>query len=241
MPSTPTPLVELIAVTKVFETRRIGRAKEKNLVAVNNVSITVNRGETLGIVGETGSGKSTLGRIILGLEEPTSGTLIIEGQKIRSKREREKIGKKNHFQMVFQDPAGSLNPQMNIQQILSEALQSREKNFDVREVGQRLTKALEEVELNQTYLSRNSSQLSGGQQQRIANARALLTQPQLLLLDEAVSALDAVTQSNLLALLKRLQVTHNLTYIFISHDLEAVAEMATRTAVMYQGQIIESG
>jgi oligopeptide/dipeptide ABC transporter ATP-binding protein len=241
MPSTQTPLVELIAVTKVFGTRRIGRAKAKNLVAVNNVSISVNRGETLGIVGETGSGKSTLGRILLGLEEPTSGTLIIEGKEIRSKREREKIGKENHFQMVFQDPAGSLNPQMNIQQILSEALQSRDKNFDVREVGQRLTKALEEVELNETYLSRNSYQLSGGQQQRIANARALLTQPQLLLLDEAVSALDAVTQSNLLALLKRLQVTHNLTYIFISHDLEAVAEMATRTAVMYQGQIIEIG
>ncbi len=236
-----TPLIELRRVSKVFKSQKYGKNSSEKVVAVDDVSLIVNSGETLGIVGETGSGKSTLGRIMLGLDAPTSGSLIIEGQEINSHRERMSIGRDHSFQMVFQDPAGSLNPQMSVRQLLLEAIICQKQSLDKREQHKRLLEALNEVELSEIFLSRYPAQLSGGQQQRVANARALLTNPKLLLLDEAVSALDALTQSNLLKLLKVLQAKHDLTYIFISHDLEAVAEISTRTAVMYQGKIIEIG
>lgn len=233
-------LVELIDIEKVFLARKNFMNKVKPQKALSNIDLQIYPGETLGIVGETGSGKSTLGKIILGLERPTSGRLFIQGKEVLTSRTRSKIGSEYGFQMVFQDPAGSLNPQLRIEQVLAEALGTVESSPGSSRMV-RLQQSLEEVELSKEFLNRYSGQMSGGQQQRVANARALLTKPRLLVLDEAVSALDAVTQSHLLRLLKKLQKKHNLTYIFISHDLEAVAEMSDRTVVMYQGRIVEQG
>lgn len=240
-PSGNSPSVRLVNGGKRFKTRSRARGEQSFFWAVRNASFEIHSGETLGVVGETGSGKSTVGRLLLGIETLSEGELFIDGNEIDCKQGRNDFASQYGFQMVFQDPAGSLNPQMSVQQALMEAAAARGTSHGKSRATEEIDQVLSEVELPEEILHRKTSQLSGGQQQRVAIARALLTRPRLIVLDEAVSALDAVTQQAILDLLGRLQRSHHLTYIFISHDLEAVAHISTRTLVMYRGSIVEMG
>jgi peptide/nickel transport system ATP-binding protein len=233
-------LLELVDVHKEypiaggFLRRRSGALK-----AVSGISLTVAAGETFALVGESGCGKSTTGRLIVGLDEPTSGTISFAGRSTGSRRPGGRMRPKD-MQLVFQDPSASLDPRMKVSASLAEPLVLQHVG-DRRERAARVGEILDQVGLSRTALDRYPHEFSGGQRQRIGLARALMLRPRLVVADEPVSALDVSVQSQVLNLMRSLQRAMGLTYVVISHDLSVVKYLADRIGVMYLGKIVEIG
>lgn len=220
-------------VTGGFFKRTIGNVK-----AVDDVSFAIRRGETLGLVGESGCGKSTAGRTILRLMKPTEGEILFEGKDI-TRLSGSKLQKaRRDFQMVFQDPYASLNPTQMVGDIISEPILNYEKR-NKKELEQEIKTLLKRVGLPEEAYYKYAHEFSGGQRQRIGIARALALHPKLIVADEPVSALDVSVQSQVLNLLKELQIEFDLTYLFIAHDLSVVKHMSDRIGVMYLGNLVE--
>jgi len=208
--------------------------------AVDGVSLDIFQGETLGLVGESGCGKSTLGRAILRLIQPTAGQVVFRNQDLAQMSSRKLREQRRHLQIIFQDPYASLNPRMTIGQIVGEPLET----FNLArgtEAERRVQELMETVGLNKRFIKRYPHEFSGGQRQRIGIARALAVDPDFIVADEPISALDVSIQAQILNLLEQLQREKNLTYLFISHDLRAIRHVSDRTAVMYLGKLVELG
>jgi peptide/nickel transport system ATP-binding protein len=205
--------------------------------ALQGVSFDLRPGKSLGIVGESGSGKSTLARLVMALEPPTSGSVTLLGRHLHTLPPDELRSARKDFQMVFQDPYGSLDPRQRISKIVAEPLPP----MPAAERRERVAEALDTVGLRAADIARYPHEFSGGQRQRIAIARALITRPKLIVADEPVSALDVSVQAQVLNLLQDLQQRFGLSYLFISHDLAVVDHLCDEVAVMYQGRIVEQG
>ena len=206
--------------------------------AVDDISFVIHEGETVSVVGESGCGKSTTGRAILRLDEPTAGEMIFNGIDLVSLSRKAMRKKRKEMQMIFQDPYASLNPRQTVSQILEEAM-AIQQVAPKRERRERAIELMEKVGLSPSHADRYPHEFSGGQRQRIGIARALSVQPKLVICDEAVSALDVSIQAQVLNLLKQLQKEFQLTYLFISHDLGVVRHISDRIIVMYLGKIVE--
>jgi peptide/nickel transport system ATP-binding protein/oligopeptide transport system ATP-binding protein len=231
--------VEVEHLTKHFPVKQGVFARGKGVVhAVEDVSLTINRGETLGIVGESGCGKSTTARMIVRLIDATAGTIKFEGRDITRLPQRSLRPLRTQMQIIFQDPYSSLNPRKSVGQIIGEPFTIHKTTKDVRG---RVQDLLERVGLNPEHYNRYPHEFSGGQRQRIGIARALALQPKLIVCDEPVSALDVSVQAQILNLLKSLQQEFHLTYVFISHDLSVIRQVSDRIAVMYLGRVVEIG
>ena len=214
-------------------------AKKRFLHAVDDVSFTVDRGETVGLVGESGCGKSSIAKALVRLEDPAAGSIHIDNVDIAALQGRALRKARKDFQMVFQDPYGSLNPRLSIQSALEEVLLLHTK-LDKTERFQRMCHLMQQVGLNSDTLKRYPHQFSGGQRQRIGIARALAAEPKLLIADEPVSALDVSVQASIINLLRDLQKTTQIALLFIAHDLAVVEHISDRILVMYLGRIVES-
>jgi peptide/nickel transport system ATP-binding protein len=233
------PLVELQHLTKHFAVKQGVFAQGKGVVhAVEDVSLTVNKGETLGIVGESGCGKSTTARLMVRLLEPTAGTVRFEGEDISRISQRRLRPLRREMQIIFQDPYSSLNPRKTIGQIIGEPFAIHRTEQDIKA---RVQELIARVGLNPEHYNRYPHEFSGGQRQRIGVARAFALQPKLIVCDEPVSALDVSVQAQILNLLKSLQREFDLTYVFISHDLSVIRQISDRIAVMYLGRVVEIG
>jgi len=237
------PLLEVRQLVKHFPVRRsLGDALRRQphlaVRAVDGVSFAVAKGRTLALVGESGCGKTTTGRCVLFLQEPTSGDIIVNGQRVDPHDEAAMRLRRKQLQIVFQDPNSSLNPRMTVSQTLGEAL-AFHKMVDVSNRNQAVNELLETVGLSGRHAGRYPNELSGGQRQRIGIARALAVNPELVVLDEPVSALDVSVQAQILQLLERLRDERGLAYLFISHDLGVVRHISNDVAVMYLGVIVE--
>ena len=215
--------------------------KTSELIAVNNVDIKARYGETIGIVGESGSGKSTLGMSLIKLQEINSGKIIFEDQEIQNYNTQKMKELREHMQIVFQDPFSSLNPRHTVKQIIGEGLEINRKDLSNEEKDSLIVKTLEEVNLDENVLHRFPHEFSGGQRQRIAIARAIILNPEFILLDEPTSALDLSIQAQIIDLLRSLRRNHNLSYIFISHNLKVIRSLCHYTLGMKDGKVIEEG
>lgn len=236
-----TPLLEVTDLVKHFPVGGgLLRRQRPPVRAVDGVSFSLGRGETLGLVGESGSGKSTLGRLVLRLLDPTSGSIVFDGQDITHRWQREVKPLRRRMQVVFQDPVSSFNPRMTIEQLLMEPMIVH-RIGTTAERRRRCVELLDQVGLSASALSKYPHQFSGGQAQRIGIARALTTDPELLVCDEAVSALDVSIQAQVLNLLKRIQQEREISYLFIAHDLNVVRYISDRVCVMYLGRLAEMG
>jgi oligopeptide/dipeptide ABC transporter ATP-binding protein len=233
------PLVSVRNLKKEFPIRKGILSRQVGAVkAVNDVSFDVARGETLGVVGESGCGKTTTGRSILRLIEPTSGEIRFEGRDVRAMGTSELRALRREMQIIFQDPVSSLNPRMAVGAIIREGL-TIHKLAEGAAADARVRQLLQEVGLRPEYSNRYPHEFSGGQRQRIGIARALSVEPKFIVCDEPVSALDVSVQAQVINLLEDLQRDHDLTYMFIAHDLSVVEHIADRVAVMYLGKIVE--
>ncbi|GED69565.1 peptide ABC transporter ATP-binding protein [Brevibacillus reuszeri] len=233
------PLLEVTNLKQHFPIKGgiLGRTVN-HVKAVDDISFTIYEGETLSIVGESGCGKSTTGRAILRLDEPTSGSVLFEGQDLLAMSKSQMRDMRKHLQVIFQDPFASLNPRQSVSQILGEAL-AIQNIVPAGKRRERIIELLGYVGLRPDQIDRFPHEFSGGQRQRIGIARALAMQPKLIICDEAVSALDVSIQAQVLNLLKSLQRQFQLTYLFISHDLGVVRHISDRVMVMYLGKVVE--
>ena len=221
-----------------FKNSRIVREKT-TVKAVNNVSLTINRGETLSVVGESGCGKSTLARVVLGLYPPNSGEIYYRNDRIDHLTHREMLPFRKKMQMIFQDPYASLNPRKTVKQTLEEPLRFHNPHMTDDEIHAKVTAVIEQVGVDPAWSGRYPHEFSGGQRQRISIARALILDPDLIVADEPVSALDVSIQAQILNLLMDAGKKRGLTYLFITHDLSVVQHISTRVAVMYLGTLCE--
>ncbi|MBC5763111.1 ATP-binding cassette domain-containing protein [Ramlibacter albus] len=208
--------------------------------ALNGVSFTIEAGRSLGVVGESGSGKSTLARLVMALDRPTSGKVFLLGRELHALPREELRLARRDFQMVFQDPYGSLDPRQTVERIVTEPLQAQ-GGIARAEMHRRAAEVLDQVGLRAADLGKYPHEFSGGQRQRIAIARALITKPRLIVADEPVSALDVSVQAQVLNLMQDLQAEFGITYMLISHDLAVVHHLCDDVAVLWQGRIVEQG
>ena len=236
------PLLEVKSLCKRYALPRAHLfAAAPNLTALDDVSFTLEAGKTLGIVGESGSGKSTLARLVMALEAPSAGKVIFEGRDLHALTKEELRAARRHFQMVFQDPYSSLDPRMTVTRAVAEPLEQLE-HLPKAERRERAAAMLDAVGLNAaTDLDKYPHEFSGGQRQRIAIARALVTQPKLIVADEPVSALDVSVQAQVLNLMQDLQERFGLAYLFISHDLAVVDLVCDELIVLQHGRVVERG
>ncbi|HEU5170998.1 MAG TPA: dipeptide ABC transporter ATP-binding protein [Gemmatimonadales bacterium] len=235
------PLLRVVDLVKHYAARGLFTRAAPPVRAVDGVSFELARGETLGLVGESGCGKSTVGRTILRLQEPTSGRAYFEDADIFALDRQALRGLRRRMQIIFQDPYGSLNPRMRIGDAVAEGIEIHRLAATRDEVRRRVAALLEEVGLDPAYARRYPHEFSGGQRQRIGIARALAVEPAFIVCDEPVSALDVSVQAQVLNLLSDLQARRGLSYLFIAHDLAVVRQVARRVAVMYLGRIVEEG
>ncbi len=226
---------------KRFKRSGLWSADGAEVHAVNDVSFEVNEGETLAIVGESGSGKSTAARLAMRMIDADAGRIELLGRDITTLSGHDMIPMRRHIQMVFQDPFASLNPRMRVEETVAEGLKVHAPEMGKAALRQRVAEVLSDCGMGEETLSRYPHQFSGGQRQRIGIARALAISPKVLVLDEPVSALDVSVQAQILNLLKKLQSEHSLSYLFISHDLSVIHQVADRVAVMFAGRIVEKG
>ena len=231
--ASPKTLIETRNVKKYFRTAK------GQLHAVDDVNLTIARGETLGLVGESGCGKSTLGRVVIRLLEATSGQVLFDGEDICTYSKQELRNHRKRVQMVFQDPYSSLNPRLSVQQLISEPLRIHKVFDNDQEMNARVKKLMDTVGLAQRLATSFPHELDGGRRQRIGVARALALNPEFIVLDEPVSALDVCIQAQILNLLQDLKDEFQYTYLFITHDLSVVRHISNRIAVMYLGKVIE--
>jgi oligopeptide transport system ATP-binding protein len=234
----PTPLLQVRSLVKEFRARRGLFGASATLRAVDDVSFAIDTGETFGLVGESGCGKTTTGRCVLRLIEPTAGDIRFREMDVRALRARELRAARRHFQMVFQDPYSSLDPRMRVGTTIEEPLVVHRIGTKA-ERRDRVRHLLELVGLDADAAHKYPHEFSGGQRQRIGVARALALEPSLVVADEPVSALDVSVQAQVINLLIDLQQRLGLTYLFIAHDLRLVREICTRVAVMYRGRLVE--
>lgn len=227
-------LLKVENVSKHFELE-----KNTTLQAVSNVSFSIKKGETFGIVGESGCGKSTLGRTIMGLYKASNGQVLYNDINMGSMSEKDNFLFRRKMQMIFQDPYASLNPRSTVREILAEPLEIHGVYRTKEEKNARIDELLESVGLNREHANRFPHEFSGGQRQRIGIARALALEPEFIIADEPISALDVSVQAQVVNLLKRLQREKQLTYLFIAHDLSMVKQISDRIGVMYLGNLVE--
>lgn len=237
---TTQPLLQVTDLKKHFPVRKgVFSRVAAHVRAVDGISFSIDEGETLGLVGESGCGKTTAGRTVLRLQQPTQGSIVFDGRDVTNIRGRELRDLRRHMQIVFQDPYGSLNPRMTVRAIIEEGL-------TIHGIGRRKDRAemvrdiLAKVGLDSSYIDRYAHEFSGGQRQRIGIARSLALNPRFMVLDEPISALDVSIQSQIINLLCDLKQQYKLTYLFISHDLSVVEYISDRVAVMYLGEIVET-
>ena len=229
-------LIELTDVVKTFP-----GPHGTTTIAVDGVSLSVERGDCLGVIGESGSGKSTLGRLLLRLYDVDSGSVVLDGQDISRLSKREMRRHRRHWQIVFQEPFASLNPRLTIGQIVEEPLIVAGDYGNRAARRERVIATLAEVGLPPEFLDRRPANLSGGQQQRVGIARALVTDPSIIVLDEPTASLDLTIRASVLRVLNRLREARGLTYVFISHDIETVRHFCSDVVVMHQGRFVEGG
>ena len=228
-------LIEVKNLCKYFPA-----GKKRTLKAVDNVSLTIAKGETLGLVGESGCGKTTCGRTILKLYPQTSGQIFFDGQEVSNIKGKALLNFKKRAQMIFQDPYSSLDPRMTIAEIISEGM-TVHNHMTNQEKQEKVNELLGKVGLTEDYANRFAHELSGGQRQRIGIARALAVEPEFIVCDEPISALDVSIQAQIINLLIKLQKENHLTYLFISHDLSVVRHISDRVGIMYLGSMVELG
>lgn len=234
-----TPLLEVKDLKKWFPAKKSPFSREKVFIkAVDGVSFTLNEGETLGVVGESGCGKSTMGRSVLRLLEPTGGQVIFNGVDYTALKDKELRDSRKELQIIFQDPYASLDPRMTIGDIIAEPLDIQLK-LPAKERMQRVLETMERAGLNTRFVNRYPHEFSGGQRQRIGIARAIVLNPKIMVCDESVSALDVSIQAQVINLLMDLQKEMGMAYIFISHDLSVIKHISDRVAVMYLGHLVE--